>query len=108
LGFGADKGADRLVVTEIDPLHHDEFVDDAANLARHLRALHLNLESVVAVKLVGDFFEDADKDDVFAACVLQLVQPHQHFTGMQAVSATQIFCAGALRARFGLLLGPTK
>lgn len=81
----ADKRADRLVIAEVDELHHDELIDDAADLARHLGALHLKPEFDEAIEIVRYSFENADKDDVLPPRVLQLVKPHQHFSGMEAV-----------------------
>src|SRR5215831_4255529 len=104
----ADKCARRLAVAEIDPIHHDELVDDAADLARHLGALHLDLKSERAIEFVRHLFKDADKDDMLRPCVLKLVEKEQKFARVQPVSAAQIFRASTIRPRLGLLFGPAK
>ena len=63
-------------------------VDDGADLARDLGALHLQAMFDKSAEVVGDFFENADEHDVLAPDVLELVQPHQHFAGVQSVGAT--------------------
>src|SRR5262249_25004971 len=98
----------RLVIAEGEELHHDDLVDDGADLARDFRALHLQAKLDEAAEAVGDLFENADKDYVLAADVLQLVQPHQHFASVCPVNVAQILRAGALRTCFRLLLSMTK
>src|SRR6516225_11204210 len=61
-----DKCTRWPAVTEVDPVHDDDLIDDAADLARHLGALHLNLISEVAIELVGQLFENSDEHDVLA------------------------------------------
>src|SRR5262249_26235677 len=75
----ADEGAHGLAVAEVDPVHGDDLVDNAGELAAGLRAFHLKAE-FSATELVDDALEDANKDDVLLARVLQLMQPHQHFS----------------------------
>src|SRR5262245_56504929 len=100
----ADETAGRIAIVELKEIHHNDFVDDGADLARHLGTLHLKAILDEAVEIVGDPLEDDDKDHVLLAHVLQLVQPHQHLARMQAVNAAQILGASALGARLRLLL----
>ena len=104
----ADKRADRLVIAEVHELHHDELIHDAADLAQHLGALHLKPEFDEAIEIVRYSFENADKDDVLPTRVLQLVKPHQHFSGMEAVGTAKVLGAGTLGSCLWLLLCPAK
>src|SRR5262245_44735332 len=82
----ADEGAYRLAVAEIDPVHGDNFVDDAGKLAAGLQALHLKAK-LGMTEIVSRLFQDADEDDVLSPRVLQLAQQHEHFARMKAVRA---------------------
>src|SRR6516164_10542929 len=93
----ADKCTRRLAVTEIDPVHHDEFIDDAADLARHFGAFHLHLKPERAIEFVEHPFEDADENDVLRSRVPELVEPEREFARVQSVSTAQIFCTCTLR-----------
>ena len=100
----AYEATGRVLIVELKEVHHDDLVDDGADLARHLGALHLEAVLDEAVEVVDDLLEDDDEDHVLLAHVLQLMQPHQHLARMQSVDAAQILGAGALRARLRLLL----
>src|SRR5262249_14399927 len=104
----AHKAAGRLVIAKVEEIHHDDFVDDGADLARNLRALHLEAVLDEAVEVVGDLFEVDAEAHILLTHWLQLVQPHQHPARMQAVNAAQVLGAGALRTRLWLLFGRTK
>ena len=54
------------------------------------------------------FFQDRDEHDVFSARMLQLLQPCEHFSAVQAVSSAHVFSARAIRESLWLLLAPTK
>src|SRR5262249_17764796 len=70
IGRRAHESADRLVIIKVEKLHRDEFVDDGADLARYLRAFHLQSVLDETAEVVSDPFEDADKNDMLAARVL--------------------------------------
>src|SRR5262249_17392246 len=85
---GANEPALRLFAAfEIDPVHYDEFVNDAADLARHFGALHLDLESERAIEFVEHLFEDADENNMLCPRMLKLVQPEHHLARVQPISA---------------------
>src|SRR5262245_56824946 len=60
----------RLLVAEVEELHHDDLVDDGADLARNFCALHLQAKLDEAAEVVGDLFENANKDHMLAAHML--------------------------------------
>src|SRR5262249_16532863 len=104
----AHKAAGQFVIAKVEEIHHGDFVDDGADLARNLRALHLEAVLDEAVEVVGDLLKDDDEDHVLLAHMLELMKPHQHLAPMQAVNAAQILGAGALRAHLRLLLRPAE
>jgi hypothetical protein len=73
IGTGANKGACRLAVAEVQPIHGDDDVDDAEDFARHPLAFRLELMFGPAV-VIGDGFQRADKDDIFSACALKMME----------------------------------
>src|SRR6516225_1634161 len=62
--------ADRVAIVELKEIHHDDLVDDGADLARHLGTLHLEAVLDEAIEVVDDSFEDDDEDHVLLAHIL--------------------------------------
>jgi hypothetical protein len=76
---GADEGSRRRAVAEVDPLHGDDLIDNARQLAPGLSAFELWLPGR-DVEIVCESFQDCDEDDVLAARVLSLLQPRDQLT----------------------------
>src|SRR5262245_48172222 len=93
----------RLAVTKVDEIHRDDLINDAGKLTRGLLTFDLD-RPLRALKFVEDLFEDANEDHVLAARVLELCQPGDHFSRVQAVGAADVLLAGALAESFWLLL----
>src|SRR5262245_11310880 len=66
----AHETADRVTIVELKEVHHNDFVDDGADFARHLGTLHLEAVLDEAIEVVDDSFEDDDEDHVLLAHML--------------------------------------
>jgi hypothetical protein len=82
----------RLSVAKIEKLVSNYLIDDRRQFARGLRAFALQLP-FTAVELIDDALENPDEYDVLAPCMLQMIEPKQHFACVQAVSPTDVFLA---------------
>ena len=80
--------------------HRDDLVDDARQFTRSLAAFHLRLPNR-AIELVGDLFENADKDHCLARRMLEMLHQPDDLAGEQAISAARIWFAVLLREGFG-------
>lgn len=87
--------------------HGDDFIDDAGEFVTSLGAVDLGNEGL-AIEIIKLLVEDPDEPDVLATGVLKVREPGDHLLAMQAVSASHVGLARALRNGLRLPLGPLE
>ena len=88
----ANQDAPQLALLVLERGKRQNLVDDPRQFEPGLAAINLR-HIDLAVEVIEFLVEDADKDDVLAACVLQMRKPGDHLTAMQAIGAADIWLA---------------